>query len=132
MIDPEEMLATQDEYDKEMQAQAEQAKDGGTDPNAIKMQIAKMEQDSRERIVGIQETSAQAIAKMSYEIAAMRLEQETGMKREEIDQKFGLAHAEMGHVERMKAVDVAVEDRRAATARAEGQPESAATGKEIG
>lgn len=135
MIPVDDMLATQDEYDEYQRKQAEAAAqegEGGDSPEAIRLLIARE-----------QAAAAKEIEMIRREVALIKAEQETGLKREEIAQRAGIEmekvaatertkQAELGSKERLKAADIAVEDRRAKEAKAQGEPASAATGKGVG
>jgi hypothetical protein len=133
MVPPDDVIKTQDEYDADMKKAAEAAaKNPPPDPNQIKLQIATSTNESREKIAEATNQSRESIAEMNLKALMLKLEGETGLTQQELEAKYGLEHAKINSQERMKAVDIAVEDRRAAQAKAAGDDPEAAVGKGIG
>jgi hypothetical protein len=133
MIPPDDVLLTQEEYDEKVkEAQEAAAKNPPQDPNAIKIQIASETNQSREKVAQLQAESRLQEAKIKYDTVMAQLQKESGLSQQELEAKYGLEHAKLQSDERMKAVDIAVEDRRAATAEKQGEDAAAATGKGIG
>jgi hypothetical protein len=133
MIPPDDILKTQDQYDEDQKAAAEAAaKNPPQDPNAIKLQIVQATNDSREKIVEQTLESNERVAEMKLSGELAIAKDEGALKVGELQARDGVERARLESTERMKAVDIAVEDRRAATAKAEGKPEETATGKGIG
>lgn len=124
MIDPDDLLCTQDEYDQHMAEQAEEAK--------AQQQEQEQGDGGAAAVAQIRTASAERIEAMRQQTAVMEMSQATGQSAEAIRAQFGMKQMDLSHKERMKAVDVAVEDRRAATATAEGDSAASATGKGVG
>lgn len=123
MITPDEVLLTQDEFDqKQEQAAAAAAQTPPPpSPEEVRMEVAKLDQQTRMEVANIQR-----------EVALIRAEADTGLKRDELMTKAGIEREKITSAERQKAVDIAVEDRRAKEAAAQGETATEARGKEIG
>jgi hypothetical protein len=133
MVPPGDILYTQAEYDDNLKkAQEAAAKNPQQDPNAIKLQIVQETNASREKVAELDAQSREALAAAQYKALILKLQAETGLDQQELEQKYGLEHAKLQTQERMKAVDIAVEDRRAQQAKADGESETAAVGKGVG
>lgn len=134
MLTPDEILATQDEYDayQRKQQEAQDQQGGETDPNAIKLQIAQAELASAEKLAQLEFSTRQSIAQMQTHVAVARLSAETGMSEADIRAKYDIEDLKVQSAERRHAADIAVEDRRAEQAKAEGESPTAATGKGVG
>lgn len=132
MIPPDDILKTQDDYDTDQQAaaaQAEQEEGGGeSDPNAVRLQIAQLELAfKREQLAG-----QERMEQMERDIRIAELSEKTGLTREQIAAKYQIESKRIESSERMKAVDVAVEGKRAREAKAAGGSPTEATGQGVG
>ena len=96
------------------------------------MQIAQMEQQSAEKLATLEFTTRERIAQMQTHVAVARLSAETGMSEQDIRAKYDIEDLKIQSAERRHAADIAVEDQRAAQAKAEGESPTAATGKGVG
>lgn len=132
MLDVDELIATMDEYEEYQRRMASQKQDQPSDPNAIRLQIAQLQMQSAEKLAQMDEQTRLQITQMQHDTAMIKMQAETGMTQQELEAKYGLEHAKLGSQERMKAVDIAVEDKRAKEAVAQGQDATAATGKGVG
>lgn len=134
MISPDDILATKDEYDEYQREQAEAQKEQGgeSDPNAIKLQIAQMEAQLQEKLGTLEFGTRQKIAEMQTHVAVARLAAESGMSEQDIRAKYDIEDLKVQSAERRHAADIAVEERRAQEAKAEGQDPTEATGKGVG
>jgi hypothetical protein len=133
MVPPDDVLFTQEEYDDNAEkAAAAAAKNPPQDPNAIKLQIVQATNESREKVATLTSDARLKEAEIKFDTVMAQLEAETGLSREELQAKYGLEKEKIASSERTKAVDVAVEERRAAEAKSEGQLETEATGTGVG
>lgn len=132
MITPDDLLATEDEYQTYIRQQQEAQGDEPSDPNAIKMQIAQMQFEHQKAMGELDANTRRAVAEMQLEAAVMRTSAETGMSEAEVRAKFDIEGMKIDSAERKHAVDIAVEERRAAEAKAEGESPTSATGKGVG
>lgn len=132
MISPDDIFATKDEYDAYMRKQEQSKGDEPSDPNAIKMQIAQAQFASNEKIATLEYATREKIAQMQTDMAVARLSAETGMSEQDIRAKYDIEDRKITSSERLKAADIAIEDRRAREARAEGESEADAVGKGVG
>lgn len=133
MVPPDDVLFTQEEYDNNMEKAAQAAaKNPPQDPNAIKLQIVQATNESREKIVEQQLESAEKVEQMKLSGNLAIAKDQQALKVGELQARDGVDKAKIESQERMKAVDIAVEDRRAKEAVAQGQPADNATGKGIG
>jgi hypothetical protein len=114
-INPDDILGTRDEFEAKVKAQQENAPQ---DPRIVAAQLMTA---SQEKIAGLRGNTAIAAAQIAAEGSAGVAEMRAGTDSEKIASN-----------ERIKAVEIAVEDNRAAEARAEGKPAEAATGQGIG
>lgn len=130
MITPDDVLRTQDEFDRYMAELAAQPQP--PDPNQIKLQIATETNESRERVAQLETDAKVLIAERAYDSITAKIAQETGLTQQEIEAKYGLKREEIASKERVEAVKIAVEDRRAKEAKAAGRDEVEATGQGIG
>lgn len=100
MIPPEDVLHSEEDVERKAAEAAQQQPE--MDPVLqVKMQIAQLEAETREKI-----------AQMQYDAAIARLSADTGRSEEELRAKYELEHSKLGHAERMKATDVAIEQAR--------------------
>jgi hypothetical protein len=114
-INPDDVLGTRDEFEAKLKQQAENA------PQDPRIAAAQIVTASNEKIAGLRGNTAIAVAQTTAGTAAQVAQTRAGTESEKI-----------ASGERIKAVEIAVEDNRAAEARAEGKPAEAATGKGIG
>lgn len=133
MVPADDILFTQEEYDENMAKIAEQqAQNPQVDPNTVKLQIVQETNASRERVAELQAESRVTVEEIKLDALMAQLTEETGLTREELERKYGLEKEKLASAERMKAVDIAVEDRRAKEAVAEGKDKIDAVGQGIG
>ena len=135
MIPPDDMLFTQEEYDanqEKLQEQQQQAAQQQPQPDQVKLKIAEETNASREKIAETNAAAAERVAALRYQALMAGLEKQTGLTQQELIAKYGLEKEKLGSAERMKAVDIAVEDRRAANAEKHGQTAVAAEGQGVG
>jgi hypothetical protein len=133
MIPDDGVLYTQDEYDQNQERLAQQqAQNPPSDPNTVKLQIVQATNASREKVAELQTQSAEKVAALRYEALMAGLEKETGLSQQELSAKYGLEQEKLQSQERQKAVDIAVEDRRAVEAKAEGVSPAKVEGQGIG
>jgi hypothetical protein len=126
MIDPDDLLKSQDEVDTEQRqqeeaqqkAEAEKAQQGGDDS---KMQVANMQAQMRMQVAKMQQDTALATiaSKEKITIAQARA-------------KYGIEEMKAQSKERIEATSIAIEDQRAAQAMSAGLPAESATGQGIG
>lgn len=121
MIPQDDILHSQDDIDEAAEKAAAQPQEPEQTPEMVRLEIAKQEGEIRLQI-----------AQMDANVKLAVLSEQTGLSREELESKYGLKKLEVDSKERMKATDVAIEDERAATARAEGEPEKEAVGQGVG
>lgn len=123
MITPDDVLFTQDEYDKEQAKIAEQQaqQQQGPIPEELRLQAAQIDAETR-----LQVAQLAADTKMA-EIASRE-----GLTREQAEAKYGIEQLKMQSAERRHAVDIAVEDRRAKEAAAQGESKTDARGQGVG
>ena len=133
MIPPDDVLKSEEQYQSDQEkAAAAAAQQQQTDPNAVKAHIAELTNASREKIAEIAAQSRENVAQANLQMLMLRLQAETGLSEEELRQKYGLAQLEHQHKERMEAVKIATEDRRAIQAKADGRDEADVQGAGIG
>lgn len=133
MVPPDDILLSQEEYDEQMRkAQEAAAKNPQQDPNAVKLQIVQETNQSREKVAEMTNQSRELVAETQLKSIILQLQAEHGMSAQEIEAKYGIEKQKLDSAERLKAAEIAVEDRRAEAARQDGQDEAAAVGKGIG
>ena len=130
MIAPADVMVTEDEYKDNMKKLAEQP----PPPDA-----AQINAESRIRAAEINAESRQSTNEASLQIAELRertamleLANNQGMGLEALKVELAKLDRKLASDERTKAVEIAVEDRRAREAKRAGRDEVEATGKGIG
>lgn len=121
-INPDDVLGTRDEFEAAMKAQQESA------PQDPRIAAAQIDAQSRSE----QNATNLQIADIRLQEAIAMIEARTGESREKIAADLKKHSDSLHSAERRDAVKIAVEEDRAARARAEGEPQSDATGKGIG
>src|SRR5206468_12258853 len=101
----DDVLGTRDEFEAKLKQAQESAKQ---DPRIV---AAQMTTASNEKIAGLRGNTAVAVATTSAQAVETAAESKAGVDSEKISS-----------AERIKAVEIAVEDNRAAEARAQGEP----------
>jgi hypothetical protein len=125
-INPDDVLGTKDEFEAKLKQQAESAQQ---DPRIVAAQTLAA---SNEKIAGIRTQGALQVAEASGQAVETAAQIKAGISEQDLEGKMGIVKLQIASEERQKAVDIAVEDNRAAEARAEGKPAETATGKGIG
>lgn len=130
MISPSDVMVTEDEYKENLKKLAEQPP--APDPAQInaesRIKAAEINAASRES----SNDTAIAIAEMRENTAMLDLAQSQGLSLEQIRAQLAQVDKQLASNERMTAVKIAVEDRRAQKAEAQGRDEVEATGAGIG
>ena len=124
MITPDDILENADtakqNQEAEQQAMAAAAQQGG-DPMQARLQIAQMDNETRVQLAQMELQQRQLEYANKNDLTLAQVQAQLQQTKMRIDSE-----------ERKKAVDVAVEDRRAQIARTEGLPEHDATGVGVG
>lgn len=130
MIAPADVMVTEDEYKdhvKQMAEQPPQPSPAEITANA-RIEAAKINaQTSTERNSIMLQT-----AQMDERAAMMALSEKTGLTMQQIQAELTKLDKQLASNERVKAVEIAVEDQRAREAKADGRDEVDAVGKGIG
>jgi hypothetical protein len=121
-INPDDVLGTRDEFEAKLKAQAENA------PQDPRIEAAMIDAQSRKD----QNAANIEVANLRLQGSIADIQARTGETSEKIAADLKKHADDIQHRERMQAVDIAVEDNRAAEARAEGEPAAAATGQGVG
>jgi hypothetical protein len=121
-INPDDILGTRDEFEQRMKEAAESQPD---DPRIVAAQIDAQSR-KEQNAVNLQ------ISHDRLETAIAQVEARTGESREKIAADLKKHADAIQSDERKQAVNIAVEDNRAAEARAEGEPAAEATGQGVG
>lgn len=128
-INPDDVLVPREEYEKKLLAMAEGQAES---PELIRAQAtveaAKIGAAARTEAAQVD----LQVAHLRYEVEVMKLRQTGEITAAQMTAMLDQKRLELGSQERMKAVDIAVEERRAERARAEGQSEEAAVGQGVG
>lgn len=125
MIPPSDILED-DETAKaniqaEQEAMAQAAQQTGTDPNEIRLQIAQLQAESRLKVAELEHQTKVAELALRDKTSIAAVQAQLDKEKLKVDSQ-----------ERRHAVDIAVEDRRAAAARSEGIEEPEAVGVGVG
>lgn len=130
MISPADVMVTEDEYKANMKALAEQP------PPPTDAQInAQSRIESAQINAQSRDSTNQAslqIAELRERTAMLELANNQGLTIEALKVELAKLDKKLESDERIKAVEIAVEDKRAEQAAAEGRDETDATGKGIG
>lgn len=130
MISPADVMVTEDEYKAAMKKLASQP------PPPSDAEInAKSRVDSatiNAQAAGSRDQTTLQIETMKRDTAMIGLAQAQGLSLEQLRTELAKMDKQLASQERIKAVEIAVEDKRAREAKAEGQPEVEATGSGIG
>jgi hypothetical protein len=121
-INPDDILGTRDEFEQRMKEAAEGQPD---DPRIVAAQIDAQSR-KEQNAVSLQ------ISHDRLETAIAQVEARTGESREKIAADLKKHADAIQSDERKQAVNIAVEENRAAEARAEGEPAAEATGQGVG
>lgn len=121
-INPDDVLGTRDEFEAKLKQQAENP------PQDPRIAAAQIDAESRKA----QGANALEIANMRLQGDIANVQARTGESREKIAADLKKHADEIQSDERMTAVKIAVEDNRAAEAKAEGKPASTGTGTGVG
>jgi hypothetical protein len=121
-INPDDVLGTRDDFENKLKEQAQNA------PQDPRIAAAQIDAASRKD----QNAANIEIANLRLKSSILDVQARTGETREKIMADLQKNKDNIDHKERMKSVDIAVEDNRAAEARAEGQPADEATGTGVG
>jgi hypothetical protein len=121
-INPDDILGTRDEFEQRMKEAAE------SQPHDPRIVAAQIDAQSRkeQNAVNLQ------ISHDRLETAIAQVEARTGESREKIAADLKKHADAIQSDERKQAVNIAVEENRAAEARAEGEPAAEATGQGVG
>lgn len=122
MIPPDDILETEDVARQRMDAEAQAAAQQQVDPTM----------EARKEIAAGNDQTRLQIATMQREIKVMELAQAQNMTIAEVQADLEKMRLKLESDERTKAVEIAVEDRRAERAIAAGQQATEATGKGVG
>jgi hypothetical protein len=123
MIDPADMLVTQDEYNKAMaDAAAAQAEGGGEDPElAGKMKLAEFERETKQLVLASER-----------ELKLLELGLRENLSLAQIEAALEGKRIDVGAKERMHAANIGVEEQRRRAAEAVGTPPQEAVGVGVG
>lgn len=130
MIAPADVMLSKGDYEKRMAELAKQPPPKSPQEIAAeaRLESAKITADSRRETNETQER----IAQLKERTALLDLAQREGLSMEELRNELQLAAMDHESKERIKGVEIAVEDERARQAREEGRDETDATGQGIG
>lgn len=130
MIAPADVMHSKDQYEKNQKKLAEQPPPPSPQEIAAqaRIQAATIQADSRRETNEVQ----RIIAELKERTALLELAQREGLSIEELQNQLRLAEMDAQSKERIKAVEIATEDKRAEEAAADGRDEVEATGKGIG
>lgn len=130
MIAPADVMVTEDDYKKAMKAMAEQPPP--PDPAQINAEARIKAAEIAATASGVREETQLMVAKIKERISLLELAQSQGLSLEALKAQLAMKNLDIESGERIKAVEIAVEDKRAKEAAVDGRDEVDAVGQGIG
>lgn len=127
-INPDDVLGTRDDFEQAMKAKQDAAAQQ-QDPRIMAAQIIST---SNEKVAQLRGDVAVQVAQTTGQATEAAAQLRAGVDSQDLSNKFGIEKMKIDSAERMKATDIAVEEQRAAQAKADGEPAADATGKGVG
>jgi hypothetical protein len=130
MISPQDVMVSEDEYKKRMADIAKQPPE--PTPAEItaqaRIEAAQIQADAS----ATKNETVVAVEELRQRTAILELAQREGLTLQQINAELAKIDKQLGSQERIKAIEIAVEDQRAREAKEEGRSETEAVGQGIG
>jgi hypothetical protein len=130
MISPDDVMVTEDEYKAALKRLAEQPPP--PDPAQIQAEARIKAAQITAQASGERDHTTLQIEQMKRDTALLSLAQAQGLSLEQLRTELAKMDKQLASQERIKAVEIAVEDKRARDAARQGIPEEKAVGQGIG